>query len=367
MSKRVLQVNLGGAMLALAVMTLPALAQQGGAPSEAQMARRDSCYTAVTGDTAKLSAKIAAATASGSTMQEANRTVMAGLDSTKRRAVMTCARPARTTGSSGGNVDLGTNRARSQTRIPVSKEVGTGPVRDTVVAATPEPTPPAPTPEPAPTPAPVVAETTTYTPAPAPVVIKRIGNFYIGFGAGRAWPTEEIRQGFKDGVNLNVPIGWESETNPLGFRVNLGYTQFEGRHGFLSTGTAVPGAGSMTTALLPTRDVVIYSAMADLTLRVPFLGTWGGPMTGLYLVGGGGLNHFKNFSESLARTNPELTSGGVYSNEESLSRYGWNAGAGARFGLRMADIFVESRYVRTYMPSNSISHVPVTLGLALHY
>jgi hypothetical protein len=367
MSKRVSKLHLAGVATALALMTAPAYAQ-GGGNSAANMARRDSCYTAVTGDTAKLSAKIAKATAGGATQQEANRQVMSAMDSTQRRAVMTCVRPngttGRTTGSSTGDVALNNNRARSQTRIPVSKE----PVRDTVIAAPvePPPPPPAPAPEPPPPPPPAPApEAAVYTPPPAPMVVKRYGNWYIGFGGGAAIPLEESRRAYDEGVNFNVPIGWESENNVLGFRLNFGYSKFEGRTNFRCTGTSVPCSGSTVGTRLPNQDPQIWSGMADLTLRVPFLGTWGGPMTGLYLVGGGGYNKFSDWYDNFALTNPDVNGSSSSVNKEAVTAFAANAGGGLRVGLGIADIFVESRYVHAFTPGHNISYVPVLLGLSL--
>ena len=368
MSKRVTHAHLAGLVTALALMSSPATAQDR-APNAAMMARRDSCYTAVTGDTAKLSARIAKATASGSTAREANQSVMAALDSTQRRAVMTCSRNGatmgRTTGTSGGDVNL--SRARSQKRIPVSKEVGEGPVRDTAVVAVAPPPAPAPAPAPAPTPAPVVVDTATYTPAPVPVVVKHYGNWYIGFGAGTAVPTEEARQAYDAGPNFNVPIGWESPESVLGFRVNLGYSKFEGRTTFRSTGTTAPGAGSSSTARLALQSPQIYSGMADLTLRLPFLGTYGGPMTGLYLVGGAGFNKFTDWYDNFARTNPEMTVGNNTATKEAYTTWAANGGGGLRLGFGMADVFAEARYVSAFTPNHRTSYVPVLLGLALRY
>lgn len=364
MSKRVTQLHLAGVATALALLTAPAFAQQGGANNAAMMARRDSCYTAVTGDTAKLSAKIQRATASGSSMQDANRSVMASMDSTQRRAVMTCARGTaaapRTPATSTGDVSLN-NRARSQQRIPVTKEVGTGPVRDTTVAVVPEPTPaPTPAPEPPPMPAPAPVETTTYTPAPAPMVVKHYGNWYIGFGGGTAVPMEELRPAYDPGANFNIPIGWQSPESVLGFRVNLGYSKFEARTAFRSNSTTTTGAQ------LALQDPQIWSGMADLTLRLPFLGSWGGPMNGVYLVGGGGFNKFSDYFENLARTNPELNAGNDFSTKEAVTRFAANAGGGFSIGLGMADVFAEARYVRAFTPNHGTSYVPINIGLAFH-
>jgi len=330
------------------------------------MARRDSCYTAVTGDTAKLSAKIAKAAAAGATRQDASRAVMANMDSTQRRAVMMCVNPngatGRTSGSSTGEVALNNNRARSQTRIPVSKE----PARDTVITAPvepPPPPPPAPEPPPPPPPPPAPVETTTYAPPPAPMIVKHYGNFYFGFGAGATIPLEESRHAYNEGVNFNVPLGWESVDNVWGFRLNFGYSKFEGRTSFSCSGSSVPCNGSTIGARLPVQDPQIWSGMADLTLRVPFLRQGGNPMTGLYFVGGGGYNKFSDWFENFALTDPDPTSSS--NTKEAVTAFALNGGAGLRWGLGITDIFVESRYVHAFTPNHNISYVPVYLGLAL--
>ncbi len=298
---------------------------------------------------------------SNPTYSSTDTTVRVSPDTSKARYAH--CRRTRNTRTAGGEVGL--TRARSQERIPVSKEVGTGPVRDTMPAPVIAPDTATPAPPPPPPPAPV--ETSTYVPPAPPMVVKHYGNWYIGFGAGTAVPTEELRQAYNSGVSMHVPIGWESESSLLGARLNLGYSKFEGRTTFRSTGTTTPGTGSSSTATLPLDAIQLWSALADLTLRLPVFGnSLGGPMNGLYAVAGGGLNQFRDFAFNLQRTNPELVTADNM-NKEAITSWALNAGGGLSVGLGMADVFVESRYVTAFTPNHRTSYVPVILGLALRY
>jgi len=388
MSKRVTHVHLAGAATALALMSFPASAQQSGGNSAASSARRDSCYTAVTGDTAKYSAMVAKATAGGMSLTDANRSMMAKMDSTKRRAMMACVRSKSAT--SGGEVSLN-KRAESETRIPVSKEV-------VVIAPPPEPPPPPPpAPEPPPPPPPPAPEP-KYTPVPAPMIVKHYGNWYVGLGAGASIPVSRFDQAYDAGFAMQLPIGWESPNSIVGGRLNFGYQRFQGRSTFRSTGTIVPiGTGNSTTTIVNGQTVVIvprlaledsriWSGMADLTLRIPWTGQWGGPMNGLYLVGGGGFNTFVDWSTSIARTNPDVIVGNNnnnvivgpnntivtdgnfdLANNKTETRFAANAGGGFSVGLGIADVFAESRYVWAFTPNNHLGYVPIILGVALRY
>jgi type IV secretory pathway VirB2 component (pilin) len=379
MSKRVTHVHLAGAATALALMSFPASAQQSGGNSAASSARRDSCYTSVTGDTAKYSAMVAKLTAGGKSLQEANREAMAKVDSTKRRAIMACVRSSATAKSSGGEVNL--KRANSEERIPVTKEVA-------VIAPPPEPPPPPPpAPEPPPPPPPPPAPEPKYTPVPAPMIVKHYGNWYVGLGAGGSIPVSHFDQAYDAGFAMQLPIGWESQNSIVGGRLNFGYQRFQGRSTFRSTGTIVPlGTNNSVTTIVNGQTVVIvprlaledsriWSGMADLTLRIPWTGQWGGPMNGLYLVGGGGFNTFVDWSTSIARTNPDLIvgNGNLVDNNFDLSanktetRFAANAGGGFSVGLGIADVFAESRYVWAFTPNNHLGYVPIILGVALRY
>ncbi|HEX9485386.1 MAG TPA: hypothetical protein VF929_12425 [Gemmatimonadaceae bacterium] len=360
MSTRVSNVRLAGVAMALMVV-----ASTAGAQATTRVSTRNApCPSAYKDSTMRTTtAPATTGSMSNPTYSSTDTTVRVTSDTAKARFAH-CRRARNTTRTAGGEVGL--TRARSQERIPVSKEVGAGPVRDTMpapVAAAPDTA----TPPPPPPPPPARVDTSTYVPPAPAMVVKHYGNWYIGFGAGTAIPTEELRQAYNSGVSMHVPIGWESESSLLGARLNLGYSKFEGRTTFRSTGTTTPGTGSSSSATLPLDAIQLWSALADLTLRLPVFGnSLGGPMNGLYAVAGGGLNEFRDFSFNLQRTNPELVTPDNM-DKEAITRWALNAGGGLSVGLGMADVFVESRYVTAFTPNHRTSYVPVVLGLAFRY
>jgi hypothetical protein len=192
--------------------------------------------------------------------------------------------------------------------------------------------------------------------------MRRYGDFYVGIGAGAGIPTQGIRNAYDPGITVAVPIGWDAPFNPLGFRIDLGYSRFNARNAFRNPTNTSSGA------TLTTVDPQVWSALANLKLRLPFLGTFGGgPTSGLYVVGGGGVNYFRNYATTFARTNPELDPNGTtnYANTSSSTRLALNAGGGLSWGIGMTELFLESRYVTAFTPSNRASYVPVILGVTL--
>jgi hypothetical protein len=245
-----------------------------------------------------------------------------------------------------------TRRTRSSTRIPVSKEPV---VTDSVVTRDS-------TPAPAPEPVRVVTRTdsTVVTRVESPVVRRwRYGNgWYIGVGGGAGIPTESINNAYNTGYAIQVPIGYDAVYSPLGFRLNLGYTRLDARNTFRNAGT--------TPAFLPVADPQIWSAIADAKLRIPLTRGWVGPSSGLYAVGGGGVNHFRNYNTTFALSNPEFNSTTTpTSAPESLTRLALNAGGGVSWAFGAAEVFLESRFVTTFMPNHRASYVPIILGLNL--
>jgi hypothetical protein len=244
-----------------------------------------------------------------------------------------------------------TKRTRSTTRIPVSKEpvVPDSTVRDST-----------PAPAPAPEPVPIVTRTestTVYRRVETPVPVRRwrYGNgWYVGVGGGAGIPTESINNAYNTGVAVQVPIGYDALYSPVGFRVNFGYTRLDARNSFRNTGTP--------TAFLPIEDAQMYSAIADVKLRIPITRGWVGPSSGLYAVGGGGVNHFRHFNQTFALSNPEFNDPGT-TTDESLTRFALNGGGGVSWAFGAAEVFLESRFVTTFMPHERASYVPIILGL----
>jgi hypothetical protein len=257
-------------------------------------------------------------------------------------------------------------RAKSAARIPVNKEPvapDSSVKRDSTTAVNTAP---------APAPAPAAAEpASTASAAPTPYVatntpsprmrMKRYGNgAYVGIGAGPGFPVQTIRNGYNSGYNIAIPIGWDAALNPFGFRIDLGYNRFGARPTFRDPNTVPLGA------VPPAQSAQIYSAIADAKLRIPFTSSWFGNTTGAYAVAGGGLNHFRHYSSTFGLSNPEFNGSTTPDLSGSMTRFALNAGGGLWYGFRTTEVFVESRYVTTYMPNGRASFVPVVLGVNLY-
>jgi len=213
------------------------------------------------------------------------------------------------------------------------------------------------------------ADTTTQTASGtvvAPMVVRHYSNgFYIGIGGGTAMPTGGIREAYNSGYNVSVPMGWDSQTGPLGLRLDLTYDQMHAR----STLRATDDPG--TAAGLTTVNPQIWSAMADLKLRLPFSGQFAGATTGFYVIGGVGGHYLRNYGSTFAVTNPStnITDQGLQAtslnDNGSLWRFGANAGGGISFGLGNTELFVESRYVRIFTSAQRTNYVPIVVGLSI--
>jgi len=212
-------------------------------------------------------------------------------------------------------------------------------------------------------------DTTTQTAAGTlapPMVVRRYSNgFYIGIGGGATMPTGGIRDAYDRGYNVSVPIGWDSQTGPLGLRLDLTYDQMHARSSLRATDNT-PTAVGLTTV-----NPQIWSAMADLKLRLPFSGQFAGATTGFYVIGGVGGHYLRNYGSTFAVTNPstnindEGLQASSLNNNGSLWRFGANAGGGISFGLGSTELFVESRYVRIFTSAQRTNYVPIVVGLSI--
>jgi hypothetical protein len=271
------------------------------------------------------------------------------------------------------NTNCGRRATNSAMRIPISKETAVAPPRvdtlvrvdtvtrvDTVVSAPIHDTV---------TVVSTVVDTTSRTEAGTvapPMVVRRYGNgFYFGIGGGATMPTGGLRDAYNTGYNVSVPIGWDSQTGPFGLRLDLTYDQMHARSTFRSSDN-VPSAVALTTV-----NPQIWSAMADLKLRLPFNGQFAGATTGFYAIGGVGAHYLRNYSSTFGVTNPStnINETGLQTaslnDNGSLWRFGANAGGGISFGLGKTELFVESRYVRVFTSAQRTNYVPVIVGLSL--
>ncbi len=175
-----------------------------------------------------------------------------------------------------------------------------------------------------------------------------LGNgFYIGVAGGATFPTRDLNTFYNTGWTVNVPIGWESQTVPLGVRVNLAYDRLNGAD--VSNGSF---AGSLD-------NTDVWSGSLDLTAKLPF----GLNGSGLYVVGGGGAYHFRDFSGATSTTVFPDGSVTLSPTTNSTTKFGLDGGVGLDFGWGPAKLYVEGRWVSVFTPGKNANWIPVVLGL----
>jgi len=173
----------------------------------------------------------------------------------------------------------------------------------------------------------------------------RRSGWYLGLGAGPNVPTGAVNDFYKTGFNVEVPIGYQPVSSPLGFRIDLGYSRFNGRDAGTNGLTAQPD------------DPNIWSATANLTLDLMKFGQ--DRRGALYLVGGGGVFRFTDFFNT-DRSDNDVSSAFEGS---PVTKGGLTGGAGLALPVGGASLFVESRYTTAYTQGEETRWVPVVIGL----
>jgi hypothetical protein len=148
------------------------------------------------------------------------------------------------------------------------------------------------------------------------------GDVYARLGAGVSMPLSDFKTFAKQGFNATGSVGWHKWNSPIGLRADVGYDRFTLKSG-------VTGAN-------PT----IWSGLGEATLKIPAV-----MAVSPYLVAGGGFYHFSDDGSG-----------------SSATKGGWNAGGGINFGVGMAKLFIESRYMHINTPGTATKYYPVILG-----
>ena len=166
------------------------------------------------------------------------------------------------------------------------------------------------------------------------------GAFYIGLAAGGNSPTGDLEDlGYDSGLNISVPIGWHNPSSVFGFRLMLGYNQFNGAS-FTSGGTS--------PVVLSNADPKVYSAELNLNMRFPFNER---RTSSVYLSGGGGVYMFRNFGQGSALAGylgNDVLDPDDSANESTINKWGVNGGAGLEFGIGTSSLFLETRLVNVF-------------------
>jgi len=245
-----------------------------------------------------------------------------------------------------------TGRARPQTRIPVRKDQGqpaAAPPRVDTVTVTRTDTV-------------VMRRTDTVTVTRVDTVtrieelpLQPLKSVQFGLGAGLAIPTADFRNVIKDGLDVNVHLGFFPGAGPLGLRLDGDYVMFGNRE---KSCTQCPGTK-------------LISGSANLVLRFPM--DRKSPVNPqIYFLGGGGIDKFTDFTAYRTNTPPQklVTAGkDTYTGAGSIattatagtksSFYHWDVGGGIQLGR----FFIESKYVSINTTGANSVHVPVLIGL----
>lgn len=179
------------------------------------------------------------------------------------------------------------------------------------------------------------------TPPPQTMKTRRLpGSFYIGLAGGAASPTGDVEDlGYTSGFNLSIPIGWHNPAALFGWRLMLGYNQFDGAS--FTTGGTSP-------VVLSNPDPKVYSAELNLNLRFPFNER---RTSSVYLSGGGGAYMFRNFGRGSALAGylgNDVLDPDDSNNETTVTKWGVNGGAGLEFGIGTSSLFLETRLVNVF-------------------
>jgi hypothetical protein len=166
------------------------------------------------------------------------------------------------------------------------------------------------------------------------------GSFYLGLAAGSASPTKDLQDlGYDSGLSISVPIGWHNPAALFGWRLMLGYNQFNGAS--FTTAGANP-------VILSNPDPKVYSAELNLNMRFPFNER---KTSSVYLTGGGGVYLFRNFGQGSALgayLGNDVLDPNDSNNESTINKWGINGGAGLEFGIGTSSLFLETRLVNVF-------------------
>jgi hypothetical protein len=178
--------------------------------------------------------------------------------------------------------------------------------------------------------------------------------FYAGIGTGANFTMGTLDDiGYKEGLNVVVPLGYRKQGSTLGFRGELGVQTFDGR--------------AFSSFANP--DPKIFSAVAMLTAHLPLNAA---KSHNFYVMGGGGAYAFRDIGgasslrEHLGGT---TTSGSTTTN---TTKWGVTGGAGLEFHiLGAANLFVQTKFTNVFgeepsgttgVSGKNLSWIPVTAG-----
>jgi hypothetical protein len=181
--------------------------------------------------------------------------------------------------------------------------------------------------------------------------------WYVGIAGGASAPQRDLRNGYTGGWNTTVPLGWDADESPLGFRTDLSVDHMNGTRFQDPSGTTTSASG----------DITVWSLNGDLKLRAHAPGA--PTRTNVYVLGGIGVHRVTQ--GVFGATGPNA--GQNLSFDNAKSSFGWNVGAGVSMAWGRTELFVESRFIEVksdlgYRMNGGVgsytSFTPIVLGLS---
>lgn len=188
----------------------------------------------------------------------------------------------------------------------------------------------------------------------APPPMRLPGGWYFGIGGGVSAPNGAIFVSNSAGPSGQAQIGWQGVNSLIGVRFDGNYAQ--------------PGEDSRFSAFQGNPSIVNLNA--DLKLALPFLHhlVGSGPQFGIYAIGGGSYVMYKDLPIRVDGVgNCPAQSNFNCGPTAWLKHFGYNAGAGASLSWNKKELFVESRII-DFSADNTprARQIPFILGINLY-
>ena len=153
--------------------------------------------------------------------------------------------------------------------------------------------------------------------------------WYVAIASGASTPQRNLRDGYTGGWNTTVPVGWDADESPLGFRADLSVDHLNGTRFEDRSGTTTSASG----------DITVWSLNTDFKLRAHAPGT--PSRTNVYGLAGIGVHRVTQGVYGAIGPN----AGQNLSFENAKSAFGWNVGAGVSMAWGPAEFFAETRFI----------------------
>ncbi|CAN5262024.1 hypothetical protein BH09GEM1_BH09GEM1_25590 [soil metagenome] len=178
---------------------------------------------------------------------------------------------------------------------------------------------------------------------------QKLPGVYFGLAGGVAVPMNHFRDFIHDGYDVNAQLGWFPENGAIGIRVDGNYA----------------GLAHRKTDCPACKDTKIMSGMADLVWRIP-LDRKSQINPVIYLMGGGGFDHFSDFNTYVNTEGKAVTAGTPTAGNSSGTKANYNFGAGIDYTLGGLHFFNEGRYVTSNTDGGPSHYWPILMGLKFY-